>query len=652
MNTKTLALAMAIIPAALFAADKESSELQPIIVEATRIDQTQAETPASIQVITREDIATSGAKDIVELMKRKSSAINIHTVGGLNPALNQLSMRGYGESGFGRVLVLVDGEVLNNIDMCSPNLSRINLASVERIEIISAPETVLHGANASAGVINIVTTPNDYEKHSRIEVHGGSYDTYGVNLSTRGGFEELGLQYWSAFGYDHSRGYRTNSQFDIWNWDGGIKENFDNGAYLRFSAFYNYADYGLSGSLSKNDFHADPRLSNTPLDYYKRKSFGLNASALGVINEENRLKLTFTASRRDMDSANDYGWGLSFYDYDMWSYEIRPEWINETTLWGHDSTFILGAFYRYDLLEGAFPNAPFDTDRNAFGTYAKEAFELTEDLTLEFGGRYEYMRSFKSNEAVTPKRTDQMYAYDIGLVYHVIDNAKTYVRGSRFFRIPFIDETANGEMLKSEYGYSVDFGGEVEFLEEFYGGANFFLTRTHDEIALDPFHGLYGWENRNLPDSTLRNGFDLKLGWERDKVAGVSLGYTFVDARFEHGNYKNNKIPCVSESTLLLNGKVWLVDEVNAFGGMRYQSSQYASADFKNEYDKLGDFAVFHLGLQYIPEIGILKGAHITFAIDNLFDKKYCDYAAVGWGGYGYYPAVGRSYNISIAYEF
>ena len=143
------------------------AELPPVTIEASRLGKTAQEIPAPVQVITRTEIAQSGAKDVVDLLAKKTSSLNLIRTGAGNPALAQVAARGWGENGFGRVLVMVDGQRLNFADMSAPLLSQVDLGSISRVEILQGPQTVLQGDAASAGVINIVTDPADYETHAR-----------------------------------------------------------------------------------------------------------------------------------------------------------------------------------------------------------------------------------------------------------------------------------------------------------------------------------------------------------------------------------------------------------------------------------------------------------------------------------------------------
>lgn len=96
-----------------------STNLPPIIVEASRLGKTTLEMPQFVETVTRDEIALSGARDTTDLLERETGVF-IRRLGGENPALAQVAMRGYGENSFGRVLVAVDGEVLNNPDMSPP----------------------------------------------------------------------------------------------------------------------------------------------------------------------------------------------------------------------------------------------------------------------------------------------------------------------------------------------------------------------------------------------------------------------------------------------------------------------------------------------------------------------------------------------------
>ena len=133
----------------------EVAELPSVTVYASRIDDAKESIPAAISVFTAEDIEASGVRDLPELLKKKAG-IDVHSMNG-NPLLTSIAMRGFGDNAFGRTKIVLDGEELNNVDMNVPNLTRIPLGSVERIEIIRGPSPVLYGDGAIAGVVNVIS---------------------------------------------------------------------------------------------------------------------------------------------------------------------------------------------------------------------------------------------------------------------------------------------------------------------------------------------------------------------------------------------------------------------------------------------------------------------------------------------------------------
>ncbi len=646
----------------LLAASLVATNLPTVVVEASRLDKSPRDLPQNVQVISAKDIARSGAYDLAGVLSKLAPSVQLHHLGGNNPALTQLSMGGYGENGFGRVLVLVDGERLNNPDMSPPNLAQVSLASVKQIEVLTGPQTVLHGDGASAGMINIVTEPTDYDSHGAFELHGGNWNTIGGSLAYRGGLKDEGLLYWASAAYDHSDGYRENSGFDIWNVNGGIRKNWDNGSWLKIAAFYNDSDYETPSSLTRAQWHADPRKSTSQDDYYRRTTYGLNATLNAQINDENAFKVSGTASHRHMQ-ARSYGYWNS--DYQIYSYEITPQWINSADIFGLANEFILGSTFRYDRNDATswgtsaygFSRMKGRVTRQAMGVFAQDTLHLNDYVALQLGGRYEriWMRDAGYNAAAN--RTTDEHAYDAALLFTPVKDLKTYVRFSRFFRAPFLDELPyNGSMLTPETGWMADVGADWTFLDEFNLGGNLYYSELKHEIFYNPYVG-YGL-NMNSPADTVREGLNLHVGWEREKVAGVQLAYSYVDARFDGGQYDDKDIPGVSEQTVSLTGRVYLWDEFFVFGGYRYQTAQWAISDFNNtgayagskKYGRIPAYGVFHIGAEYAPEfVSWLKGFKFGFTVDNLFDKNYCDYVTYGTA---YYPGAGRSYMFTVRYEF
>ena len=633
-----------------------STTLPTIVVEASRLDSSPMEMPTEVQVIGRREIESVGAHNLVEALEKLSPALHVSGLGGANPALKQISSRGYGENGFGRLLVLVDGERLNNADMTTPNLSQIDLGTISRIEVMPGPQTVLHGDQAVAGVVNVVTESEDYDTHGRISVRGGSWNTIATHASLRGGSEETRSRYWIGGGWDHSDGYRHRTGYDIWNASGGVRQDFEGGSFLRASFFYNDSDYELPGGLTRSQWHHHAtQAGQYHDDFYRRTTYGMNVTGSGKINDENEIKVVGTASRRHAQSRTYGYWNV---DYDMYSYELTPQWINTSDLFGLANKFILGTTYRYDRLHAkTYGPSKYELNRQTMAFFGQDTLHLTDEVALQAGVRYQRAWSENTQLAHT-RRADDMFAYEGALLFTPVEDFKAYVKFSRFFRSPFLDEYASrsyvpDSMVSPEKGWSVDVGGDWRFCDGFLLAADAYVTKTKHEIMYDPW---FMYNNVNYRGDTIREGVNARFGWERDKVAGIILGCSYVKAEFDGGDYDGKTVPLVPETTVSLNGRVWLWDECFVFGGYRYQSYMWSVSDFKNNGAYANDksaripaFGLFSVGAQYAPQADFLKGLKFGFTIENLFDRSYCDYATYGTS---YYPGSGRCYMFTVSYEF
>lgn len=199
-----------------------------------------------------------------------------------------------------------------------------------------------------------------------------------------------------------------------------------------------------------------------------------------------------------------------------------------------------------------------------------------------------------------------------------------------------------------------DVGADWSFLEEFFLGGNLYYSKLKHEIFYNPL----AFSNMNAPSDTVREGLNLRVGWSREKVAGVQLAYSLVHAEFDGGAFDGNEVPMVPEQTVSLTGRVYLWDDCFVFGGYRYQTAQWAASDFANNggyagsrrLGRIPDFGLFHIGVEYAPTFADwIRGVKVGFTVDNLFDKDYCDYATYG---VNYWPGAGRSYTLTLRYEF
>jgi outer membrane receptor protein involved in Fe transport len=133
---------------------------ETVTVTPTRTEQRLGDTPASVNVVSNQDIQASPAlvaDDVLRnvptfsLFRRTSSLV-------AQPTTQGVSLRGIGPSGQSRTLVLLDGIPFNDPFGGWVYWTRVPLASVDRIEMTDGTNSSLYGNYAMGGVINIITS--------------------------------------------------------------------------------------------------------------------------------------------------------------------------------------------------------------------------------------------------------------------------------------------------------------------------------------------------------------------------------------------------------------------------------------------------------------------------------------------------------------
>ena len=225
-----------------------------VIVTATRTAQTVDDTLASVSVITREDIEASGAQDVIDLL-RLQAGVDVTRSGG--PGTNtDVYLRGTSNK---QSLILIDGMRAASATTGGFAWSKLNLADVERIEIVRGPNASLYGSDAIGGVIQIFTRRNraahlrgevgSYEsKRFEAGIGGGTEAKYSLNVSARAaeGFSATNPK--SSYYNADIDGYRQRSA------SGNLRFSLNKKARVTLSGWYSdgYTEYDQGINNSTN----------------------------------------------------------------------------------------------------------------------------------------------------------------------------------------------------------------------------------------------------------------------------------------------------------------------------------------------------------------------------------------------------------------
>lgn len=235
----TSAYAQSTVSHALQDTTSMEKELDEITVTASRVPTPINQTAKLVTVITKREIEQAPVQSIQDLLVY---AANIDVIQrGAHGVQADISIRG---GSFDQTAILLNGINLSNSHTGHYSFDiPINLSDIERIEIIEGPSSLIYGASAFSGGINIITQKQPDSK-AYIRLGAGMHDLYEVEAR---GAVKLGIvTNQLSFGYNTSGGYIANSDYDIYNalWQTGIAFNKNNKIDIQLG--YNDKQYGAN----------------------------------------------------------------------------------------------------------------------------------------------------------------------------------------------------------------------------------------------------------------------------------------------------------------------------------------------------------------------------------------------------------------------
>ena len=146
---------------------------------ATGRQQPITKAPAAATVITAEDIKAIGATDLDEVLETVPGLHVARSSTGYNPVY---TIRGIFSDFNPQVLVMINGIPITNIYLSNRNLvwGGMPVEAIARVEVIRGPGSAIYGADAFAGVINVITKTGRDISGTRVGGRAGSFDTRDV----------------------------------------------------------------------------------------------------------------------------------------------------------------------------------------------------------------------------------------------------------------------------------------------------------------------------------------------------------------------------------------------------------------------------------------------------------------------------------------
>lgn len=221
------------------------------VFTASRREQKTWEAPASVSIVTRDEIKSFGYRSLADVLR---SVPGLYTSN--DREYTYLGVRGFSRPGDynSRVLLLIDGHRANDNIYDSALVGQealVEADSIERVEVIRGPSSSLYGSSAFFGVINVITRNGASLNGVEFSGEGGSFETFKGRVSAGHKFKS-GLEYFVSGSYFDSAGQRRlyYPEFDAPSSNNGIAENLDGLRAWHFLGHVSFRDFTLAAGFN------------------------------------------------------------------------------------------------------------------------------------------------------------------------------------------------------------------------------------------------------------------------------------------------------------------------------------------------------------------------------------------------------------------
>lgn len=610
MRNHLFTAAALLLPAPpLWAAVEDATEIDPVIVTATRTAQTADETLSSVTVITREEIERKQARSVMDAL-RGIPGFSASNAGGRGQPTT-FFLRG---SDSDHVLVLVDGVKIGSPTLGPAPFQDLPINQIERIEVVRGPRSSLYGSEAIGGVIQIFTRKGGGPLKPRVSAEAGTYGTAGGSVGLSGGGEQgwfdAAISFEDTEGFNACNGEPFVAGCFVYEPD---RDGFSNAAgHAR--AGYRFGDIGeldLHWMRSETDTEFDGTLFGGNESSTVQQVAGAKVS-LSPLPSWN---LTLSGGR-SWDQLDVFYKGAFLDTFDTTRDTLS--WQNDVSF-GDDHILTAGVDYQNDQVDGTVDYAV--SSRNNTGVFGQYQGGFGQNL-VKASLRYDENEQFgghRSGDAAWGFRLDN--GLQLSASYGTAFKAPTFNDlYYPFFGNPNLDpETSES----AEIGVSGDFSA---------GSWSLNLYRTHidDLIAFDATVQ----RPANIDQARIR-GLEAVVsahlaGWD------VEANLTWLDpVNRSDGANNGNLLPRRPEQTFQL-------DLDSDFGDIRAGSSLFVAGrsydDLANRIG-LGAYALVDLRAEY----DFNESLRVQAKIENLLDQDY-ETAA-------YYNQPGRGFYLTLRYE-
>ncbi len=661
-------------------------------------------TGGDVSVITSEEIERQHYNSITDAIK-KIPGVEIKTPGyrgvefgvaytGATIAIN----------GDNRVIFCIDGKKMGS-DAITSNMNErtrgevalmMNMANVERIEVIRGAAAMAYGSDATGGVINIITKKLDHASTS-VDLAAGSWGKRKATLSHIGRNEKLG--YMMSWAHDQGddtkyKDHYTNStktfkntEYDEDNGFVKLDYDFDKDRSLSFTYTHvdNFAgypifapDYEWEGAIKDylETGNKVPGVSN-PNNRWHRWWYYYGDAMMGSWSrvKANNFDLKYTFSK--IDGVDNY---VRFYDNNNEHYMHRYRSKNDLSgfdridIASHEENvrgtelrvgkkindkdiIYAGMTYqrsKYDRLETETSSKVEHMTRDSFSAFVQDKIKLSDKWTITPGMRYNYVGDSEKNGKVNAE-SDSKVTFGTFASYKFDDTGDMYLSWSQVYNTPYAADIENQKKnnpdkeLQSEKGDAYTIGFNKAFDAKNSINVNYSLVDMKNAI------GRYSVWNDSKGDY-VASATNIKM---KKKSFNISAKHKFNESWALKGSYS---YATTEKDMTNLSSASTTYD--NLYNSYKYTNKYLASLEYDKDkwnvgldvehytglderYFSSNKFTVLNMHLNY----KVNKDMTTYFVMNNITNEAY-ETRANSTYGIGTFPMEGRNFLVGINYKF
>ncbi|PQJ45508.1 colicin I receptor [Vibrio campbellii] len=638
----TGALLTAFSGSALANDQDEVVEMERMVVTASLTQHSELTAPASVSVITADDISKMPVKDISEAIR---SATGVSVLSSTAYGRNNIRIRGLDSK---HTLVLINGRRINSQDALIRgndfDLSSIPLSAIQRIEVVRGPVSSLYGSEAMGGVVNVIL------KAPTEELSGSVGLQYESILEGDGGDGLKGHAYASGSLSDNVEGsiIVESSARDPWRTDtnpdfDALEEKDTTNVFGELAWQLTEEQRLIADVIYTNDEReADwvhPRSgSQTNTQDSTRWNYGLtHEGAWDTVDSQVRL---YGENMQLDDASTAYTNGAADVELQNNTLDFKL-----SGLWHDSHEWVFGGEYRTSELKNSRDVPSGDIDNYQGAVFVQGEFDLNK-LAVTLGGRQDFHEVYGSH--FSPR------------AYAVYSFTDEFVLKGGFgggFRAPGMMESSDqvrviscgnrcwltgNEDLKPEESESYEAGlayettamgvGLIYYHTDLKNKIERDLTKPVGSVGQTP---IFTYQNIGKAET---KGFELEGWYDITDSINLKGNYTYTDAKDKSSGDKLTKTP-EHLANLDVNWEVF--DSFTTFARVNYIGKQVITNQ-RRENKTVDGYTLVGLGVGYDFQQFNLKAG-----LNNIFDVELDDK-----DDYYGYSEKGRSAYVSATYLF